>query len=281
MKTILIIIAGMADLPDPFSLRDTPLATATIPSLHLLSQRGEFSSFPSIGEDDPISHVNALLSLLGYDLKRGEPSVEELMEYGLNSSASLSDFSTLRPFVIPGFSGHGVCITTSAWVRGAAKCAQLKPLDIYSPGSSDSEILETQEALTRKAIMENEFVLIYLDSPLKASLRGDFDRKVKNIESIDRHLINPVADFVWKSDMMINLAITTDLVTPWHRRRPSKVNVPVVTYFNNDDWDGNPEMRFTEVNSMLNIQSFYDPSSLIKYLCYFNAGEDEDTESGM
>ena len=276
MKTILIIIAGMADLPDPLTLKETPLVMGHIPSLDILARRGEMTSFPTIAERHEISHKNALLSVLGYDLERGEPSVEELMEFGLDNSLPLTQYSSLRPFVLPGFSGHGVCVTTSAWVRGVAKCAFLKPIDIYSPGSSDAEILEAVAKLACDALPKNEFVLVYVDTTLKVSLRGDYEGKIKALEQIDRHLITPIADYVWKSDLMINMAVTTDLVTPWHRRRPTKMSVPLILYFNNHDWDGDPEQSFTEVQAMLNERNLNSPSDLMRYLCNFNVSEEEE-----
>lgn len=277
MKTVLIVIAGMADLPDPLTLKETPLVVSSTPSLDLLARRGDMTAFPTFIENHEISHKNALLSILGYDLERGEPSLEELMEFGLDSSSSLTQYDSLRPFIIPGFSGHGVCITTSAWVRGIAKCALLKPSDIYSVGSSDAEILETISEITLKCIPSNEFVFIYVDSPLKASLRGDYNAKVKSLELIDRHLINPIADYIWKSDFFINLAITTDLVTPWHRQRPTKLSVPAILYFNNHDWEGDPEQSFTEVQAMLSERNLLVPSDLIQYLCNFSIEEESET----
>ena len=278
MKTILIVIAGMADLPDPLSLKETPLVMAHIPALDTLAQRGEMSSFPPIGEEYEYSHKNALLSLLGYDLEHGEPSTEELMEFGLDHSAGLTDFPSLRPFIIPGFSGHGVSVTTSAWVRGLSKCALLKPVDIYSPGSSDAEILEAMAKSAISELQTNEFVFIYIDTPLKASLRGNYDTKTRALETIDRHLIAPIGDYVWKSDLFINMAVTTDLVTPWHRRRPAQVSVPLILYYNNHDWEGDPEQRFTEVEAMLTERNFHNSSDLIRYLTGFSASENDQAE---
>ena len=275
MKTILIVIAGMADLPDPLSLKDTPMVTAHIPALDMLARRGEMTAFPTISENHEISYKNALLSILGYDLDRGTPRLEDLMEFGLDNSIPMTRFQDMHPFVIPGFSGHGACITTSAWVRGVAKAALLKPVDIYSPGSSDAEILETMAKLANESLIGNEFVLVYVDSPLRASLKGDYDAKVKALETIDRHLITPIADFVWKSDLFINLAVTTDLVTPWHRKRPAKMGVPLILYFNNYDWEGDPEQSFTEVQAMLTERNLHSPSDLIRYLIHFSSSEEE------
>lgn len=277
MKTILIVISGMGDLPDPVTLRETPLSVAEIPSLDLLARRGELTAIPSVPISGQVSHKNALLSILGYDLQRGEPTTEELMEFGLNNSSLLTDYPSLCPFIIPGFSGHGVCITTSAWVRGVAKSAFLRPLDIYSPGSSDGEILQTVSRLTTQAVPSHEFVFIYVDTPLRATLRGDYDAKVKALETIDRYLITPIADYVWKSDLFINLAITTDLITPWHTRIPSLVSVPAVVYFNNHDWEGNPDQSFTEVEAMLMDRSMLAPSDLIRFLSNFSVSEEEST----
>ena len=276
MKTILIVIAGMADLPDPLTLRETPLVVSHTPSLDMLARRGEITAFPTLADHFKISHKNALLSLLGFDLHRGEPNAEELMEFGLNSSSVITDYPSLKPFVIPGFSGHGVCITTSAWVRGAGKCALLSPKDIYSPGSSDAEILETIAALATQSIVTKEFVFVYVDSPLRAALKGDYEGKIKSLNTIDRHLVTPIADFVWKSDLMINLAITTDLVTPWHTRTPVYMSVPTVLYFNNHDREGDPEQKLTEVEAMLMDRYLIYPSDLIRYLSNFSVSEEEE-----
>lgn len=278
MKTILIVIAGMADLPDIKTLRDTPLIEASIPSLDMLARRGEMTSFSTYPDDKRVSYQNSLLAILGYDLQRGEPSSEELMEFGLNPFGNINQYPSLRPFIIPGFSGHGVSITTSAWVRGIGKCALLPPMDIYCPGSSDAEILETMAQLATDKIKTKEFVFIYVDSPLKASLRGDFEGKISALSNIDRHLINPVADFVWKSDLMINMAITSDLVTPWHTRRPVLMSVPTILYFNNHDQEGDPERKFTEVESMLTDRFLNSPSDLIRYLSNFNVEEEEENQ---
>ena len=275
MKTILIVIAGMGDLPDPSTKRDTPLAEARIPAMDILARRGDMLMINTLSHRHAVSHKNAFLSLLGYDLDRGEPSTHELMEFGLDNSGTITDYPTLKPFVIPGFSGHGRCITTSAWVRGVGKCALLKPTDIYSPGSSDAEILEAIATLTIEAMPDSEFVLVYVDSPLKASLRGDFEGKVAALETIDRHLIMPVADFVWKSELFINMAVATDLVTPWHRRQPTIMNVPAVVYFNNHDREGDPDQSLTEVQAMLTNRALSHHSDLIRYLSNFNVEEEE------
>lgn len=279
MKTILIVISGMADLPDPVSLRDTPLSVANIPSLKTLANRGDFSAVNTRDLHQEISYSNSLLAILGYDLQKGSLSIEELREFGLDNISPINHFSTLQPFIIPGFSGHGVCITTAAWVRGIAKCALLTPLDIYSPGASDIEILEAMAELANEAIIDNEFVFIYIDSPLRHSLKGNYDLKVDSLEKIDRYLITPVADFVWKSDLMINLAITTDLNTPWHTGKPVAVKVPVILYFNNNDAEAVSENNFTEVESLLKLWSFESPGEFIRYLCNFSVSEEEENSN--
>lgn len=279
MKTILIIVAGMADLPDPRSLKDTPLLSGHIPSLDLLAQRGLLTAFSPVENGTPLDHKNALLSIIGFDLKRSNPDIKELMSFGLDNNASISDYSTLQPYVLPVFSGHGVCVTPSAWVRGAAKCGFIRPLDIYSPGSSEIDILDVMSSLVTREIEKEEFVLVYIDTPLKASLRGDYDEKVRAIELIDRHLIAPIADYVWKSELLIQMAVTTDVVTPWHRQRPSDVSVPAVIYFNNQDWEGDPNQGFNEVQAMLMHRTFHHPSDLILYLSNFYAPQDSENNN--
>lgn len=276
MKTILIVISGIADKPAPYFSLDTPLATAKIPSLDLLAGRGDFSVFSSLDKKYELSYKNALLSLLGYDLAKGEPSLEELLEYGLDPKASINDFSTLRPFVLPGFSGHGVCLTPSAWVRGAAKCALLEPVDIYVPGAGDSDLLETIANLATTEILSKEFVFIYIDAPLRAAFNGDFHKKMEALEAIDKYLITPVADFVWKSDLMIHMAVTTDLQSSWLKRGPEEAKVPVLFYYNNHDWEGFPNVRFTEEEAREMDEFLYSPGQFMRYLCNFHDSKDDD-----
>lgn len=282
MKTILLVIAGISDTPEPLTNKPTPLYVASKPSLDILARRGELICFNVLPDPKYISNVNSLLALMGYDLQHGEPSVREMMEYGLDHSATINLFPTLRPYVIPGFSGHGVCITTSAWVRGLAKCALLRPLDLYSPGSSDSEILSTMAQCVTDAVEKEEFVFVYVDSPLKASLRGNYEEKVKAIEIIDRHLVTPIADYVWKSELLINFAVASDIVTPWHTAAPGLEFPPAVIYYNNEEKVDDGYKDFYEIDDIVADQIWHHPSDLIKYLCNFNGrNEEEDYEADL
>ena len=264
MKTILIIIGGMADIPDLSSGGKTPLGEASVPSLDIIGSKGKCGSFNTVPDNYPINVKNALFSLLGYDLSKGIPEDIDLMEFGMDANAFRDPASSLKYFVIPGFSGHGVILTTSTLVRGIGRCAFLNPVDIYVPGATDSEILDAIAKKCIQSIHDNEFVLIYVDNPLRYSITGDPLEKKRSLEIIDYHLITPIADFVWKSNMFINLAVTSDVVASWRDCKLIRGKVPAAVYFN--DREVQSGVKFSETDCQTGDLEVKEPADLIRFL---------------
>ena len=268
MKTILLIIGGLPDLQDEEKELFSPFASSEIPSMRALAKNGALGSIITVSPEYPLTTKNALLSILGYDLSRGVPSDDMLKDLGLNSNPTVFSDS-LRYFIIPGFSGHGVAVTTSPLVRGVAKMAHLGVTDIYTLGLSEIEALEE---IARKAIFEiarNEFVLVYVDGPSKKAFSGDPEAKKKTISLIDRHLVAPLADYVWRSSEMINLAVTSDHISSWLTRKAERGAVPVIIYFNDFVADENEKeweifsktLDFGEASDVIKFLYTFDPES--------------------
>lgn len=234
VKTIFIIIGGMADLPEKGTGGKTPLMLASTPSLDALAKCGCCGSLLTVPDDVPLSTETAVLSLLGYDFARGIPSRETLV----NAGRGFPTGEPLRYFVIPKYSGHGVVITASDSVRGIGKMAMLRPL--FPMGSSVVAGFATGSSLEEKAkaaiaaIEFYDFVLVYVELPHEMSVQGDEDGKIEALERIDRDLISPVADYVWSAKMQMNLVVTGDHITSWRTRRCERGEVPAVVYFNDD-----------------------------------------------
>ena len=88
MKTIIVIISGLADLPDPQLDGKTPLMMADSPALDALARCGCCGTMRVCPEGVTVTRANAVLSLLGYDFSKGEPDSAALARYGRSVSPS-------------------------------------------------------------------------------------------------------------------------------------------------------------------------------------------------
>lgn len=236
MKTIFIILGGMADVAQDGLGGATPLMAASTPSLDALAKCGCCGLVRNIPDGVAVTTENAVLTMLGYDFGRGVPSSKTLRALGTGAPLRQSD---LRFFVIPKFSGHGVVVSDNEAVRGIGMMAMLRPL--YPTGDSvvgtegrPCGSLHDKALLAVKAIEIFDFVLVYIDEPYLASRRRDVDGKIEAIEMIDRELITPVADYVWNAKLQMNLVVACDHITSSLTGKCIRGDVPAVVYFNDD-----------------------------------------------
>lgn len=236
MKTILIIVGGMADASQRFVGGETPLMAAEKPELDTLARLGCAGSLLTMNGDVAHTPENALLSILGYDFFRGIPDAANLRAFGSGLPFNQND---IRFFVVPKFSGHGVVISDNPEVRGAAMMAMLRPL---FPAGEDLSItpdhpcgsLSDKARTTIKAIAIFDFVLVYAGEAEEASRRRDFDAKKEAISKISKDLIGPVADYVWNAKLQMNLVVMSDRIMSCQTGAPLPGEVPAVVYFNDD-----------------------------------------------
>lgn len=273
MKTILIIIGGIAEIPPLSPMERTALKAANTPSLDLLAEGGALGCMKTGFGKKQFNDATALLSIFGYDERRGIPSHDLLREFGLDNSID-SSYTEINYMVIPGFSGHGSVITTSPIARAVGKMAFLSPVDIYSPGGIESEMLEEMARQAVVRIKNEEFVFVYVNTPHSASIKGDYEGKKRAIEMIDRHLITPVADYVWRTDEFMNLAVTSDHISSCVNRNIENGMVPAVVYFN--DHTEYKARGFDEQSAMNGELELKDPSDLMKFLNTFSPKFDEE-----
>lgn len=272
MKTILVIIGGMADLPDRALDGKTPLMVADIPSLNVLAGDGSLGIITP-GEGLVTSTADAVLSMLGYDLRKGRATDYEYRQFGLEVSG-IPLTPSLSPIVIPTFSGHGTVISPSPLVRGILKSAFMYPIDLYAPGNSETDLLEAMAAQTISAAAQSQLVTVFVDGPEQASRQGDPDGKIESLEMIDAHLITPVADFVWRSDEMMNLVVTTDHIFSWRHKMPVEGQVPVLIYFNDEPLL--KKRNFNEVTASEGELNLVNPADLMRLLYPLPPASNED-----
>lgn len=261
MKTILMVIGGLTDIPEPTDGYTSSFKSSDINSIRTLANHGRAGSLRTVKKNEMPSTKNTLLSLLGYDLERGVASEGEIMEYGLSSNPALFSES-FRYQIIPGFSGNGCVISPSPLARGIGKLAHLKDIDIYSPGMTETQILKEMTEKIKAELELNDFIFVFTDYVDKKAKTGDPEAKKLAIELIDHHLISPIADFIWRSDHFINLAITTDHITSWVSKKEEKGPVPFLIFSN--DVEINEDSVDEESPNFVII--YHDPSALIRTL---------------
>ena len=276
MRTILIIISGGADDPGLCEDRLTPLAAANPASLNILTKMSVLGTIRPVPYFLNVSQKNALLGILGYDVRRGDVTEMELIQSGVSQ---ISD-NEIPSFIIPGFSGHGAMVTTSLLARGIAKMASLSIPDIYSPGAGEEDILSTMADMSVKLSKNNELVVVYTDSPYQASALRDYEAKKEALTLIDRLLINPIADYVWTSSEKMLLAVTADMIFPCATGHPINGAVPFLVYYNDFELPG-PTSGFNEITAAKEQATTRLYPSLIRNLCYFGYDNSQRFNSGF
>ena len=273
MKTFFIVASGIADIPDEKLGGKTPLMLADTPSLDALAKCGCCGSIKALSDDVALTRENAILSLLGYDTKKGMPCVEDLTEFGKSGSRSNSSVSP-GYFILPKFSGHGVVISSHPSVKGIGKMALLKPVEIAGMTEGMDSILREKSFAAIMAIERYEFVFLHVECAASMARKGDLKGKIEAIEKIDRDVITPIADYVWNAKEQMNMVVVSECITSWRNRDNVRGEVPAVVYFNDDlPYDTKSFDEQSVVDGPLNTPL---PGDLIKKLVTFEpCAEDE------
>lgn len=245
MKSIVIIIGGMADTPEFCEGGRTPMMEADIPAIRELARQGETGTYFPV-KDSVLSPQHALFQLFGYDPGKTLPSDTELADIALDPFFPQPD-TTRKLFVLPGLSGHGAMVSPSLTARALGKLAFLEASEFYTPGSTMEEALDIVASETIRKSKELDFVTVYVDYPVKASLDGDFEEKKYLLETIDSLLITPVADYVWHHMDYVRLVVSAGFTVSSSLRRYIQAPVPFLVYHNTDELDN--KISFDEVHA--------------------------------
>ena len=125
--------------------------------------------------------------------------------------------------------------------KGIAKAAGLRIYEVEPPrGMLEKELPERLEA-TLKALTENDVVYVHLKGPDEPGHDGDFERKKRAIELIDRYFVAPLLDRIDLDKTAI--LVTSDHATPWPLKSHSGDPVPFMVSWGG--FSGGPG-RFTE-----------------------------------
>lgn len=74
MKTVLVVIDGVGDEPNPKHGFKTPLETAFCPNIHYIATNGKIGRINTVFEGFPIESMVCIMGLLGYEPERFYPS---------------------------------------------------------------------------------------------------------------------------------------------------------------------------------------------------------------
>lgn len=263
MKSILLAIGGMADFP---GLEPTPLMKADIPSLRVLAADGETGSYLPVEAPFETTPANALLTLMGYDLYKGEISTDRLKRIsGLADESEL--FGEAPSIFIPWFSKRGAVLSPSAEALGIGRLAMLETI-----GGTDSHDWENLSSVIAEAAIRQcevkEFVMVYVDWPMQASLAGEPETKKESLEIIDRLLVSPIADYVWHADEVMNLAVTSVYAASWRHRKCIRNNVPAILYYNDRNGLTGLQDNFNELSAIRGNLFLDEPYSLLQELIF-------------
>ncbi len=106
----------------------------------------------------------------------------------------------------------GACVAGSPLVRGMARLAGMRVLDV--PGATGS--LDTDYAMKAKAVLsalrEVDFCLVHIEAPNEAGLAGDWEAKTDALKRIDERFFGTLLDRIGRLDDF-RLMVTVDHAT--------------------------------------------------------------------
>jgi 2,3-bisphosphoglycerate-independent phosphoglycerate mutase len=143
---------------------------------------------------------------------------------------------SLTPFSLRQAMG-GVAVAGVDLVRGAARLAGLRPLEVPgATGDQDTDYAAKARAALL-ALRDADFALLHVQSPGLAALRGDFEAKVDAIERVDERLVGGLLDNLGKLDDF-RLLIVPDHVTSTEHRQIERGAVPFLLAGSADRFTG-------------------------------------------
>ncbi|MCD6369038.1 MAG: 2,3-bisphosphoglycerate-independent phosphoglycerate mutase [Thermoproteales archaeon] len=128
--------------------------------------------------------------------------------------------------------------------KGIALLLDMKVAQVPPPTKDKAKDYEERLAATLKLLRETDVVYVHLKGPDEPGHDGDFKRKVKAIELIDKYFVSPLLDKINLDDTA--LIVTSDHCTPWTLKSHSSDPVPVMVKIPGMNGDG--LKNFTEKN---------------------------------
>ncbi len=126
---------------------------------------------------------------------------------------------------------------------GIARILKMDVAHVSPPSEDKVKDYEERLAATLDLLEKHDVVYVHLKGPDEPGHDGDYDRKVRAIELIDKYFVTPLLDEIDPEEVAI--LVTADHATPWTRRSHTDDPVPVALMIHGIQPDPNIK-SFTE-----------------------------------
>jgi 2,3-bisphosphoglycerate-independent phosphoglycerate mutase len=125
---------------------------------------------------------------------------------------------------------NGVVISAVDLIFGIGICAGLKPVYVEGATGLYNTNYEGKAQAAINALKENDFVYLHIEASDEAGHEGDFELKIKTIESLDNRVVRPIFNEISTWNEPVTLAILPDHPTPCAIRTHTDSPVPFIIY---------------------------------------------------
>jgi 2,3-bisphosphoglycerate-independent phosphoglycerate mutase len=172
-----------------------------------------------------------------FEFLKDHPVNKTRIEMGLRPANSIWLWGEGRKPSIPGFSEKygikGSVISAVDLVKGIGICAGLKPVDVEgATGNINTNFAGKAKAALKELDSGADFVYVHVEAPDECGHRYEVENKVRAIELIDRHIVEPIMQGLKKYDDY-RILILPDHPTPLSLRTHTGEPVPFLIYRKN------------------------------------------------
>ena len=138
----------------------------------------------------------------------------------------------------------GVVISAVDLIRGIGVYAGLKPILVEGATGLWNTNYEGKVAAAIAALKDNDFVFLHIEASDEAGHEGDYNLKIKTIETLDSRVCKPILEAVQQMNEPVAIAVLPDHPTPCRIRTHTGEPVPFLIYRPGDHADS--VERFSE-----------------------------------
>lgn len=132
----------------------------------------------------------------------------------------------------------GSVISAVDLIRGIGVYSGLKPIIVEGATGLWNTNYEGKAVAAIDALKTNDFVFVHIEASDEAGHEGDYELKLKTIESLDARICKPILDAISLMDEPASIAVLPDHPTPCKLRTHSDKPVPFMIYNPKNTPDG-------------------------------------------
>lgn len=220
-------------------------------------------------EAEPTAARMRELILKSYDILQNHPVNVARRKTGKDSANMLWPWSLgRRPSMLPLSElygvGKGTVISAVDLIKGIGIYAGLKSVDVEgATGLYDTNYENKLKATIDALESGDDFVFLHVEASDEAGHEGDVALKVKTIENLDSRIIEPLTQYIKKSNEEIAIAVLPDHPTPCRIKTHTSHPVPFAVMKPGVKPDS--AKRLTETAGAESSLSLSEPMDFITY----------------